>query len=154
MNITTGILKRFWQKVSITDSCWLWIAGLNHDGYGSFRLFQIRPATDGMITAHRLSYIIHFGGIPEDMCVCHRCDVPSCVNPDHLFIGTHAENMHDAKNKRRFVSGRLHPRIKLTEDDVCQIKALRGTETIRAIADMFGISNQQVSRIHLGQRRA
>jgi hypothetical protein len=89
---------RFWKHVQKTQGCWLWAAGLT-GRYGHF---------EGDY-AHRFAWRIHFGPIPKGRCVCHRCDVPLCVRPDHLFLGTHKDNTQDAIRKGRFRNWR--PRI-------------------------------------------
>jgi len=87
--------ERFWDKVQKTDTCWLWIGSTNQDGYGRF---NIGGKLGG---AHRYSFELHTGEIPEGMHVLHTCDTPACVRPDHLFLGTHSDNMQDMYRKRR-----------------------------------------------------
>lgn len=98
-----SIEERFWVKVdkisslSYTD-CWVWIGCKNPKGYGQFW------GQDKMIGAHRYSWILKKGSIPNDLCVLHKCDNPPCVNPDHLFLGTQSDNMKDMAQKGRHVS--------------------------------------------------
>ena len=87
---------RFMQKVNKTETCWLWTGALNSRGYGSFGVYG--KAT----SAHRYSYEHFKGKIPEGMIVCHSCDVPACVNPDHLWVGTYLDNSRDCIRKGRF----------------------------------------------------
>ena len=94
--VTEDLTERFWSKVvKIDDGCWLWTAALLLDGYGQIWLGQT------MERAHRLSWIIHFGPIPEGLCVLHTCDNPPCVRPGHLFLGTQLDNVRDAIRKGR-----------------------------------------------------
>jgi len=89
--------QRFENKYEIVSEsgCWVWIAGINDKGYGRFKL-------DGkLFLAHRAAYTIYVGEIPQGINVCHKCDVPECVNPDHLFLGTQKDNIQDSKSKGR-----------------------------------------------------
>lgn len=85
-------VANFWAKVQKTDSCWLWTAALNKDGYGVYGRGE---------GAHRYSYRLAFGEIPSGKLVCHRCDNPRCVRPEHLFVGTQKDNIQDALSKNR-----------------------------------------------------
>jgi len=92
---TGNTLERFWAKVNRTDSCWLWTGSKTIGGYGQFPYKRIP------LLAHRVSYLISCGDIPDGLIVCHHCDNPSCVRPDHLFVGTHKDNFEDMVKKGR-----------------------------------------------------
>jgi len=88
-------VDRFWEKVDMRGHCWEWTAAKTSCGYGRFK---VEGKTVG---AHRVSYELHYGEIPEEMCVLHTCDTPPCVNPEHLFLGTPTDNNRDRDQKGR-----------------------------------------------------
>lgn len=147
-----SLKERFEEKyIPVTESgCWIWIAALNDScGYGS-----IGDGEGNTILAHRASWILHKGEIPEGMCVCHKCDVPSCVNPDHLFLGTQQDNMDDRGNKNRSnrkpnIFGNKHPFAKLTEEQARDIKF--GAEKQAFYHRKYGVPRQLVSDIRCGK---
>lgn len=99
MGLTPEQIERFWKKVCVgtVEECWLWTGRRNQHGYGlwtpTFRAKDLR--------AHRVSYELKVGPIPDGLFVCHRCDVRNCVNPIHLFVGTNTDNMLDKIQKGR-----------------------------------------------------
>ena len=91
------------KSIPVTESgCWLWVGHISKDGYGRLRVAGKKEL------AHRASYRAFIGEIPDTLLVCHKCDNPSCVNPNHLFIGTHQDNMNDKVAKGRQLSGQQH----------------------------------------------
>jgi len=140
--------KRFWKHVNKLgeNDCWEWLASCHPYGYG-----QIEIGTGGYkrpYLAHRISWIIHNGEIPVGLCILHKCDNPSCVNPVHLFLGTKADNTHDMINKGRMSRGEKHPGAKLTPTDVKEIRQLR-TQGVRAIliSEIYNINRDYVYEI-------
>jgi hypothetical protein len=134
-------LERFdakWEAVTETG-CWLWTAcpAAKGRGYGSF----------SSRLAHRASWELRVGPIPDGLCVLHHCDTPACVNPAHLFLGTNAENTADkmAKGRHRCPRGEAHVRSKVTEDTVRAIRAETGAQ--RTIARKYGIAQVTVWNI-------
>lgn len=93
--ITYDEKERFFINVNKTDTCWIWMGAKNPQGYGSFY------TGSRSVGAHRFSWELEKGEIPDGMFVCHMCDNPACVNPAHLWLGTHQQNMEDMKNKDR-----------------------------------------------------
>lgn len=129
----------------VKSGCWEWLGSERRRGrgYGQMKIAQ------KSYFAHRVSYEIFCGPIDDGKFVCHRCDNPKCVNPDHLFLGTHQDNVDDQVAKGRQVKGTVNGRAKLTEDDVLAIRAAEGVLQ-KDLAAQFGISRQQVSNIRNG----
>lgn len=145
--------ERFWAKVDIRgpDDCWEWYAAVYPGtGYGAF---DAKPF--GTSLAHRIAYQLFYEEIlSRDECVCHRCDNRLCVNPIHLFKGSHADNMADMARKGRAArqQGVAHPGAKLTDDDVIRLcQMYRDGVHRHDIAQTFGIKPITVSAIALGR---
>lgn len=102
MKSKTTASERFWAKVDKTGSCWLWTGAVDRDGYGSFTAFF--DGQKKFLRAHRFAYQLCKGEIAHGLFVCHSCDVPLCVNPDHLWLGTPADNVSDMLAKKRHLT--------------------------------------------------
>jgi hypothetical protein len=136
----------FWDRVSKTADCWLWIGAHTRLGYGIVQVNRRRTS------AHRIAWILAFGSIPEGMFVCHRCDNPPCVRPDHLFLGTPAENSRDAAVKGRMHRpiGTRHPGALLTDAAVRDIRQSYGSETAIQIARRYGVNRSTIYNVLYG----
>ena len=136
----TSIASRFWSKVIKGPNCWRW-SGAKKDGYG--RIGDKR--TKSTLYAHRISWEIHFGPIPDGLNVLHDCDNPECSNPEHLFLGTDGDNVRDKVAKKRHSYGETHGAAILTEKDVLDIRRLRAAGvSLGYLARKHGISPQTV----------
>jgi len=144
--------ERFWRYVDKSGDCWVW-AGATNGRYGKIS----RGVGLGVVGAHRASWEIHFGPIPPDMHVCHRCDNPPCVNPEHLFLGTAQDNNADKAAKGRASGahrGEHHHRGKLTDRQVEEIRTLVGQGCLhREVAERYGVHRVTVSKIARQKRR-
>lgn len=154
------LLERFTDKyIPVTESgCWLWIGATFKGGYG-----QIKHG-DKRISAHRVSWELSNGEVPDGLQVCHHCDVTCCVNPGHLFVGTNSDNQRDAYSKGR--QKRFHDRklaapyqryiptghIRLTERDVLEIISSDGT--VKSIAEKYHVSPTHVGELRSGKSRS
>jgi HNH endonuclease len=141
--------ERFLAKVcpEPNGGCWLWRGPLSPEGYG-WASFESKR-----FPAHRLGWLLFRGGIAAGLVVCHKCDVRACVNPDHLFLGTHADNMRDMKEKGRKPMGEKHYRAKLTAEQVGRIKAMLSEDRLymSEIALEFGVSSSTIHSIKSGK---
>lgn len=154
--------ERFWGLFDRADiGCWVWRRNHTAAGYG-----QLRSGGKGepVLYAHRLSWEIHFGPIPDGLFVCHHCDNPPCVRPDHLFLGTQADNVRDkiAKGRQprgdahysrrtpdRVRRGDLHPLARLTASQVRSIRSehAAGGITMKALSRRYGVNPSVISVI-------
>lgn len=140
-------MRAFIEEGSIPEpntGCWLWL-GRAQKGYGYV-------SRDGKnLRAHRLSFEAYKGAIPDGYYVCHKCDTPACVNPDHLFLGTPGDNMRDMSRKGRgtYPPGEANGRSKLTAAQVVAIRADNRTQ--QAIADEHGVARSVISEIRSGK---
>ena len=145
-----SLAERFWEKVDVRgpDDCWEWKAAQTKDGYGSIGVGNQK--TD---KAHRVSWQLHNGPIPEGLHVLHNCDNPSCVNPKHLHLGTNADNVREKVERGRHpclsFPGERNGNAKLTVDQVIEIRrqyADCGTSQVD-LAEIFGVTYQLIWRI-------
>ena len=151
-------IDRFWKYVDKKgeEECWINTIAPTHR-YGRLKI------KGKNVRMNRLSYILHKGSIPVGLCVCHTCDVPRCVNPVHLFVGTMADNVRDRDNKDRLsrgakhskimkqiaVRGSKHPSAVLNEEDVYNIRQLKDTVgyTYKELSDIFGVHKKTIGQI-------
>lgn len=136
-------LFRSKYKLSANGQCWLWVAAIRPDSYGQFHIRR-KP-----FAAHRASYLLFVGDLVPGRLVCHTCDVPRCVNPEHLFLATCAENSADMVAKNRSSKGEAHSQAKLTEAEVLAIRATSGVSA--QVAEKFGVD---ASLVRMIRRRA
>lgn len=145
-NYIKECVKRFYEKIKIDEKgCWLWF-GCTNEKYGILRFKNTN------IYAHRFCYEYIKKIKIDDKFVCHSCDRPLCVNPDHLFLGTHDDNMKDAKSKQRHAFGEKHYQKKLREKEVKEIcKLVKCGLSQSQISKIFDIEQTNISHIKLGK---
>lgn len=146
---------RFWARVNKTETCWLWTGDIWPDGYGRFWLAGKNVRT------HRVVYEWTYGAFPADLLVCHHCDEPLCVRPDHLFLGTTTDNIRDASKKGRMKNnwpvfrGAANCRARFTDDQVREIREAyqpgqageASPTSLRGLARRYGVSKFAIQAI-------
>lgn len=127
--------------------CLPWLGIKSKDGYG--RIYTGALHGRKLVNAHRIAYELKHGPIPDGLIVCHGCDSPSCVNVDHLFLGTFADNSSDMVDKKRQACGSRNGRAKLDDEKVIAIRSLyeKGNTSQQKIADMYGVTQYVISRV-------
>lgn len=156
MTVTRGpkpksVEARFWTKVHKTDGCWLWTACCDKKGYGAIGIGSRSDGTRKTELAHRMSFRLANGDIPDAQHVLHRCDNPRCVNPAHLFLGTNDENVADMVAKKRHARGEGHGNAKLTAEQVREIRELHaGGDSQVSLGRRFGVSQPAVCYVVRG----
>jgi len=151
MDINLELKERFSEKWELnkTNNCWEWTASCTPNGYGQIK----RPHERGQIPAHRLSYLIHVGDIPDGIYVCHTCDNRKCVKPSHLFLGTADDNAKDMVRKNRHTHGVTGHNVKLNDNKVRRIHSLYESGISQGdIAKSFGVTQGTVWKILHGHK--
>lgn len=151
--MTPNQTENFWRRIdrqSTPRGCWPWIGFRDRKGYGKVGLGKRH------FKAHRLAYLLAGGQIPDGILVCHKCDNPACCNPDHLFLGTNADNARDMAQKGRAAKGESNAKHRLTDAQVAEIRAMSAQAKwgwTRAVAKQYGVSHQSISDIINNKRR-
>lgn len=144
------LADRFWEKVHVCpEGCWEWTGAVGSAGYGN--IGERENSINHTLQTHRLSWMIHFGEIPDGLWVLHHCDNRACVRPDHLFLGTCQDNHDDCAAKGRNRVGEKAGMSKLTIADVREIRKLEGLFTHKKIAANYGVSRSNIGQILSGK---
>lgn len=145
------IIRRFWSKVNKNDTgCWLWTANRVKFGHGQFT-FRDRDRKQHHVIAHRAAWELSYGRIPDGLCVLHRCDVPACQRPDHLFLGSQQDNLNDARTKGRLDESRPRTRTLTYQDRWTIYLAAPYSGICVDLARQYGVTKSCISIIRRGR---
>ena len=145
--IPDRLKELFWKKVDKSGPCWVWIAStLKSNGRGQFPTARRYGFSS---SAYRFSWQLHYGNIPTGEFICHRCDNPLCVKPEHLFLGTQLDNMRDAREKGRTAWGERNPRSTSNEKLIQEVRNFPGTH--QEASDHFRIPRRRVISYRRGE---
>lgn len=148
--VAAQTIARFHLKYQKSDGCWLWTGLKERSGYGQFYLFTEYNGIKVRVYAHRIALLLKLGFLPGHLEVMHSCDNPSCVNPDHLSLGTHADNMRDSALKGR--RAKVKPTIR--KIDAAGVVAIRRNDRpSHEWADYYGVCVSHINRIRRGEKR-
>ncbi len=154
--IDSELKERFWKNVDKkgVDECWPWTASANGDGYKTGGGYGQLQKNRKKLKAHRISYEIHNGKIPDGKWVLHSCGKSLCVNPNHLYIGTHQDNVNDKQLHGTQNRGTTHYKARLTEEQVQEIRWFLFVDKIprEEIAEMYGMSEWAIYDIQRDRR--
>lgn len=155
MNVDTEARQWFWSRVGQGDGCWEWLRARTKNGYGHLEVGSKQWY------AHRYAWTLFYGPIPDGLAVLHHCDNPPCCRPDHLFLGTQADNVADRNAKGRTshhvnlnqARGERMPNAKLTADQVREIRRLyrTGQYVHNQLAEQFGVSPSLIGYVIAGR---
>lgn len=139
-DIINSFKNRFYAGLTIPNEsgCMEWVKGIEPNGYGVFA-----DRVNNKLSPHRMSYMLHYGEIPGDLCVLHKCDNRKCAAPDHLFLGTKADNCRDRTRKNRQAKGETQGSAKLSHQQVVEILlAIKAGEHQPTLASKFNVTRQ------------
>lgn len=146
-----SMATRIKSKVNVTkNGCWNWLGSYRKSGYGKMNVGSTTDGSRHTVTVSRASYETFVGPIPPGLVVCHKCDNPKCVNPDHLFVGTFKDNFDDmvAKGRQRLARGTRIASAKLDNQKVRQIR--KSSLTVRELSEKYGVDTTTIRHVLKG----
>ncbi len=154
VNLSPVSTATFWRSIVVAPDCWKWTGRKDRHGYGIMHYRNIDGTPHWTVLATRISWFLHHGEMPQDKHVLHSCDNPECVNPNHLFLGTHVDNMadRDKKGRNKVHFGQDNFQCRLTPEKVLEIRELskQGLSSIK-IGARFGVSKTSILMILNGR---